>query len=223
MFTNVGIGQWCGFLFLFVLVSTLLSESQSGVTLDDDDVAGALGQVAQSSSRFRASVVLNLASHVGIVALSAALYLAVHPYNRTLALLGTLWRVAEGTIMALNEVNSILLHSVAQRFVAATAGEASALEAVGRTLMLAKDWGYKIGLAFFVLGSLTYGVVFLSSGLVPRAIAWFGIGASLLGSATVWLHLLNPRVSVAGSFALLPYELVLGVWLLLRGGQIGAP
>jgi hypothetical protein len=179
--------------------------------------------VAQSSSRFSAGVVLDLVSHVSIVALAAALYLAFHPYNRSLALLGTPWRVAEGTIMAFNKVNSILLLSVAQRFVAATGGEAVALEAMGRTLMQSKDCGYKIGLAFFVLGSLTYGVVFRSSGAVPRAIAWFGVGASLLGSATVWLSLLNPRVSIIGSFALLPYEVILGAWLLLRGGQIGAP
>ena len=166
-------------------------------------------------------MVLDLVSHVSIVALAAALYLAFSPYNRSLALLGTLWRVAEGTIMAFNEINSILLLSVAQRFVAATGGEAVALEAMGRTLMLSKDWGYKIGLAFFALGSLTYGVLFVSGGAVPRAIGWFGVGASLLGSATVWLNLLNPSLSMIASSPLLPYEVVLGGWLLLRGGQIG--
>ncbi len=222
MFAGIGIAQLCGFLFLFILLTTLLSESQAGATLDRDDVASSLGRVAQASSRFRASVALDLVSHVSIVALAAALYLVFSPYNRSLALLGTLWRVAEGTIMAFNEINSMVLLSVAQRFVAATGGEAVALEAMGHTLMLSKDWGYKIGLAFFVLGSLTYGVVFLSSGVVPSAIAWFGIVASLLGSATVWLSLLNPSLSMIGSFALLPYEVVLGAWLLLRGGQIGA-
>jgi hypothetical protein len=223
MSVNVGIGQWCGFLFLFVLLTTLLSESQAGATLDREDVTGSLGRVAQSSSRFRACVVLDLVSHVSIVALAATLYLAFHPYNRSLALLGTLWRTAEGTILAFNEVNRMMLLSVAQRFVAATGAESAALKATGRTLMASRDWGYKIGLAFFVLGSLVYAVLFLSSGVVPRAIAWFGVGASLLGAASVWLHLLNPRVSMIGSFALLPYEVVLGVWLLLRGGQIGVP
>jgi hypothetical protein len=120
MFASIGAGQWCGFLFLFVLLTTLLSESQAGGTLDSEDAAGSLGRIAQASGRFRASVVLDLVSHTSIVALAAALYVAFSPYNRSLALLGTLWRAAEGAIMALNEVNSILLLSVAQRFVAAT-------------------------------------------------------------------------------------------------------
>ena len=113
MFAGIAIGQVCGFLFLFVLLTTLLSWSQADTKLDQEDVAGSLGRVAESGSRFRTSAVLDLVSQVRIVALAAALYLAFSPYNRLLALLGTLWRVAEGTIMAYNKINSFLLLSVA--------------------------------------------------------------------------------------------------------------
>jgi hypothetical protein len=155
------------------------------------------------------------------------LYLAFSPYNRPLAFLGTLWRVAEGIIIAFNELDSILLLVVAQRFVTATGAEAVALEAVGRTLIAAEDWGLKIGLAFLALGHLLYGILFVSSGVVPRGLAWWGIIASLLAAAGIWLTLINPNVSVAIKsitfLPIIPYEIVLGIWLLLRGGQIGSP
>jgi hypothetical protein len=225
MFSNIGIGQLCGFLFLFILLTTALSTAMAGGPLDPEDVPNTLGSVAEGGKRYRASVVLDLVSHVSIVALAAALYLAFSPYNRSVALLGTLWRVAEGTIIALNEANNLMLLGVAQRFVSAAGAEAVALEAMGRTLILAEDWGYKIGLAFFALGSLMYGILFVSSGAVPRTLGWLGVVASLLASAGIWLNLLSPNVRMVSFMAvmLIPYEVVLGIWLLLRGGPIGQP
>jgi hypothetical protein len=225
MFSSIGIGQVCGFLFLFILLTTALSMALAGGPLDQKDVPNTLSSVAKGGKRYRASVVLDLVSHVSIVALAAALYLAFSPYNRSLALVGTLWRVAEGTIIALNEANNLMLLGVAQRFVAATGAEAVALEAMGRTLILAEGWAYKIGLAFFALGSLMYGILFVSSGAVPRALAWLGVVASLLGCAGTWLNLIYPNAKAASFLLvlLIPYEVGLGIWLLLQGGAIGQP
>lgn len=134
MLSKIGIGQLCGFLFLFILLTTMLSKSMAGAPLDPEDVPNTLGTVAEGGKRFRISIVFDLASHVSIVALAGALYLAFSPHNRSLALLGTLWRVAEGTIIAFSELNNFVLLAVAQQFVSATGTEAVALEAMGRTL-----------------------------------------------------------------------------------------
>lgn len=48
-----------------------------------------------------------------------------------MAFLGTLFRVVEGTIIALNEVNKLLLLFVANRFVTASGAEADALRKPG--------------------------------------------------------------------------------------------
>jgi len=142
---------------------------------------------------------------------------------RSLAFLGTLWRVAEGTIIAFTELNNIILLAVAQKFVSATGAEAVALETMGRTLILAEDWGFKIGLAFFALGSLLYGILFVSSGAVPSALGWWGLVAGLLAVVGRWLALVGPDVGlVATSFVpIMLFEVVSGVWLLFQGGQIG--
>jgi hypothetical protein len=69
------------------------------------------------------------------------LYVNFSPYNWSLTLLGTLWRVAEGTIIALNEANNILLFTLVQKFNSATGDEAGWLETMGRTLINAEIWG----------------------------------------------------------------------------------
>ena len=140
MFPKIGFGQLCGFLFLFILLTTMLSKFMAGAPLDPEDVPSTLGTVAEGGKRFRISIVFDLVSHVSIVALAGALYLAFSPHNRSLALLGTLWRVAEGTIIAFSELNNFVLLAVAQRFVSATGAKAVALEAMGRTFILVEGF-----------------------------------------------------------------------------------
>jgi hypothetical protein len=223
MLARISIGQLCGFLFLFILLTSALSKFMAGAPLDSDDVPKAFSAVTEGIRKFRTSIVIDLISHISIIALAGLLYLAFSPYNKSLALVGTLWRVAEGTIIALNEVNGILFLVVAQRFASATGAEGVVLETIGRTLIHAEDWGLKIGLTFLALGHLLYAILFVSSGAVPLALGWFGIVASILAAGGILLNLINPNLSMISFFALIPYEFVLGVWLLLRGGQLAAP
>ena len=115
MLANISIGQLCGFLFLFILLTSVLSQFLAGDALDTEDVPGTLGKVNANGEKLRISVVIDLLSHVSIVALAGALNLAFSLYNQTLALIGTLWRVTEGTILALNEVNNFVLLDVSQK------------------------------------------------------------------------------------------------------------
>jgi hypothetical protein len=182
--------------------------------------------VAEGGKRFRISIVFDLVSHVSIVALAGALFLAFSPYNRSLALLGSLWRVAEGTILALNEVNSVVLLAVARKYVSATGTEAVTLETLGRARIVADDWGFKTGLALLASGSLLYGILFVSSGAVPPLLAWWGLVAGLLAVVGTWSALfiaVVPMVLRTISFVpIILFELVFGIWLLFWGGQIGA-
>lgn len=174
----------------------------------------------------RVSIVVDLVSHASVVALAGALYLAFSPYNRSLALLAMLWRAAEGTIIAFNELNNAVLLSVARKFVSATGAEVVTLETLGRTLIVAEDWGLKIRLAFFALGSLLFGILFASSGAVPPALGWWGAVAGLLAVVGRWLAMVSPDVPLVVDASFVPlmlFEVVFGVWLLFRGGQIGAP
>ena len=138
-----------------------------------------------------------------------------------LALLGTLWRVAEGTILALNEVNNLVLLDVSQESDPAPGARSMELESMGRMLISKEQWGLKVGLAFLAFGSLAYAILFVTSGAVPLALGWFGVIASILAAGGIWLNLVNPNLSMVSFLILIPYEIALGVWLLIWGGQIG--
>ena len=171
--------------------------------------------------KFRISIVLDLISHVSIIALAGALYLAFSPYNQPLASIGTLWRVAEGTIIALSEISGLIFLAVAQQYVSTLGPNKFALESLGRVLILAEDWGLKIGLIFLGVGSLFYAILFVTSGTVPQVLGWWGIISSALAVGGILLSLINPNIKMVGILFMIPYEIALGIWLLVKGGQIG--
>ena len=67
MSSKISIGQLCGFLYLFILLTSVLSKFMAGAPLDPEDVSNTLGAVAGGGQRFRISVVLDLISHVSTV------------------------------------------------------------------------------------------------------------------------------------------------------------
>ena len=221
MLSKISTGQLCGFLFLFILLTSALSQALAGGALDPADIPGTMSRVTGSVKKFRLSVVIDLISHVSIIALAAMLFIAFSPFNRSLALLGTMWRVAEGTILALNEVNNLVLLDVSQKSASATGNQSVVLESIGRMLISTEGWGLKIGLVFLVAGSLVYAILFVTSGAIPLALGWFGVIASILAAGGILLNMINPNLTMASFLILIPYEIVLGFWLLFRGGQIG--
>ena len=220
MFSKFSIGQLCGFLFLFILFTSIMSKATAGPPLDSDYVSESLQKTAANSKNFRISIVFDLISHVCIIALAGALYLAFSQYDQTLAFIGTLWRVVEGTIIAFSEISGLMFLAVAQQYVTAVDSETVALESLGRVLILAEDWGLKIGLIFLGFGSLLYGILFVTSESVPRKLGWWGVIASALAIGGILLALINPKIKMIGILFMIPYEIVLGIWLLFRGGQI---
>ena len=52
-------------------------------------------------------------------------------------------------------------------------------------------------------------------------LGWFGVIASILAAGGILLNMINPNLTMASFLILIPYEIVLGFWLLIWGGQIG--
>ncbi|MCK5317666.1 MAG: DUF4386 family protein [Anaerolineales bacterium] len=103
--------------------------------------------------------------------------------------------MAEGTIIALNELNNLVLLDVSQKFSSATGAQAVALESLGRILISTEQWGNKIRLAFFVIDSLLYAILFVTSGAGPLALGWSGVIADILAAGGFILFLASMHLA----------------------------
>jgi hypothetical protein len=218
IFETLDVKRVTGFLYLFVLATSALS---AGLIVrpdtSPDETANTLNNFAKNHDLYLIGVIIDLVSHMAIVALACALYLTFNPKNRSLALLGTLWRVVEGGILAFNEISNLVLLTIAQDYVVAETTEAIPLLTIGRTIILMEYSGFMIGLTFFALGSLAYSVLFVSSKAVPLPLGYLGVFASILNVSGILLSLVIPSLIIIytiGFFLIMAFELILGFWLL---------
>lgn len=78
---------------------------------------------------------------------------------------------------------------------------------------------------FYCVGGILWYALFFQSKSVPRAIALFGVAAVSVGLAGIVFELFGYAVPISIYLPILPFELTIGLWLLLRGipGRSGRP
>jgi uncharacterized Tic20 family protein len=159
---------------------------------------------------------------VGLVVMLAALYRALRPVGRGLALFAALcwvmyacmWFVfLLGLFSALRTMTGVTYQS---------AFEPQRLQALAG-LQLASGWdAYYIGLAFNGLGLVFFSLLFFKSRFIPRALAAFGIATSLFESICGFAYLVDRSFEkiVSVNWYEMPtmlFEVILCGWILVRG------
>jgi len=153
-----------------------------------------------------------------------ALYVLLRPVDKSLSLLALLLRLAEVAVVyvaILGSLVALMLLSGADYLNTFDAGQ---LHSMARAALLAQGAGVNLGFVLLGLGSTVFAYLLLRSGYVPKALAGWGIFASLLLAMAAASVVVFP--DAARPFympALAPmgvYEIALGFWLLLKGAKI---
>lgn len=164
---------------------------------------------------------LDLVNALACIGTAVVLFPVVKRQSETLALGFVTTRVFEAAVIVIGVVS--LLAVVTLRQPDATGTEATALVAVGESLVAVRDWTFLIGPGFMAAANaLLLGTLMYRSGLVPRVIPVLGlIGAPLLlASTTATFFGITDQLSVVSGIAVAPiffWELSLGVWLVVKG------
>ena len=171
---------------------------------------------------FRLGIASNLAAFAIDVALIAALYLVLNPIHRSLALLALGWGLVETAILVvvtLSDFNVLRILSGAQYL---NVFELDRLQTLARLSVGTHADVYNVGLVFAGLRSTTFCYLWFKSGFVPRALAGFGVVASLLMGVCAYSFIIFPElapivpVGIYGGPIFL-FELTIGVWLVFKG------
>jgi hypothetical protein len=100
----------CGFLYIFILITNAASVGLGNRT-GETDSAAMLATISENPGRYRMGVIVAIASHLGIVAITGTLFMAFSPFNRQLALIGSVSRLGEALAMIYGEVIVLSLFS----------------------------------------------------------------------------------------------------------------
>lgn len=208
-----------GFMFLLYIAMGIAAMILFSPVDSAQGTAARLAAIAEHAPRVRLSILLSQFIIVDALVLAVALYALTREQDRDLALLALSFRIAEGVIGAI-----CLFSTVGLLWLATTAGpaapDAAAANALGALLLKVEGWSPIIGAFPFALGSTLYSYLFLRARSIPVPLAWLGVLASILLVVLLPAQLVGFVKGPVTTFMWLPalvFEVVLGLWLLIKG------
>ena len=210
-----------GFTFLVYIAATF-----AGITLftratGGDGVAAQLASIAGHSTDLRLTILLGLVGNFCALVLAVTLYSITREQDPDLAMLGMICRVAEGIAgMDVSKTLGLLWLATAKDAAALDMGAASALGAY----FLKMEASFTASAAFFAVGSTLFSWLLLRGRMIPLALAWLGVVASILPVVMFPLQLaglLGGPITSLMWFPVLVFEVALALWLIIKG--VGPP
>ena len=208
-----------GSTLLLYIAFGVTSMVVSGRATRGEGAAARLASMATHAMEVRAVVVLGLITAFVALALAAALYALTRDEDRDLALLALACRVAEGVVGGVFMPMTLGLLALVTAG-GASAPDAAAVQTLGAFLFAARQWNPIIAGTFFAVGSTLFCWLFLRGRMIPTALAWLGVGASVLLVVGLPLQLAGVLRGAAAQLMWLPmaaFEIPLALWLLVRG------
>jgi len=162
-----------------------------------------------------------LVDSVAVIVLAVLFYIVFNRQYEIMALVALGFFLAEAITLAISKVGGFALIPLSQEFVEAGAPESSYFQTLGDFLYYGVDrQGYQIHNLFFCLGGILWYSLFLKSGYIPQALSLWGLVAVSLLLIPVLMQLYarnSTHPVMAVGILYLPFELVLGLWLIVKG------
>ena len=213
-----------GAMYLFTMATALFAEGYVRGSLYVSDSAALTAQnLIASNQLFRAALVADLLTCSGVVVLVWALFQLLRQVRRDLAALAAFFRLVEiGVHLSALAFGVAALSLLARGEYTQSFQEPQLFGLVGLALR-AQGAGLSLGFIPLGLGSAVFAYLFLRSHFVPRALAAWGIFASLLLATYSFGVVLFPATRDFFYAAMVPmflYEVGLGFWLLVKGVNV---
>ncbi len=205
-----------GFTFLFYIAAGVAGMVLFGAASGGEGTAAKLAAIAQHATGVRLTVLLALLQGFSALVLAVTLYAITREQDPDLAMLGLTCRVAEGI------TGIFVARTLGLLWLATDAGldpsNTGATHVLGGFLLRMGAW--EPGAVCFAVGSTLFSWLLLRGRMIPASLAWLGVGASVLLVVVLPLQLAGLLGGPVTDFVWLPmlvFEVVLAVWLLVKG------
>ena len=205
-----------GVAYLLYIAVAYPSMVLSGRATAGRDMATKLATMAKHAGDVRLAAVLGLLGCLCALVLAVTLYAVTRDEDRDIAMFGLTCRVAEGITGAVGIPATLALLSLAMAS-GANAPIADGTQAVG-TLVLRHTSA--IGAWFFAVGSTAFTWLLLRGRMIPVALAWLGVAASVLLVIALPLQIgavMPARLMDLVWVPMAAFEIPVAIWLVVKG------
>jgi len=207
-----------GIAFLLQFVTSF----SSGVFLQSAWlVTGNIGEtmlkIAATPWLMQATILLDMFTALGIIFLGAMLFLTLRKENEALALTAMTFYILEGALLAASKLSAFSLLRISQDYATTPT---PALTLMGQVAYESMDFvGGTLHMLVFCVGAILFYSLLYRSQVVPVALSLWGLLATfplLIGTITQIFGYSLPFIFY---LPYVPFELVIGIWLILKGTE----
>jgi len=210
------IPRFLGAVFLIQAVGSLSSSLLFDATVGSGSISDSLVSISNKPLQMQMSILVEMITCLGIVALGVLLFVVLQKQNKNIALVALGWYMAEATILAVSRINSFSLLSLSKEYVEAGSPDSSYFQTLGSLLCGADRSGDLIHMLFFSLGGILFYYLFYRSRYIPRVLSAWGLIAVSLAFIATLLGFFDIDLFLI-ALPNLPFEITVGIWLMVKG------
>ena len=216
--------RFLGAAFLIVVFTSLTSGLLLSSAVGSGSISDMLVNISNKATLLRTSILFEMLNSSAIVVLAILLYTVLHKQNKILALVALGWWLGEALILGLSSTGISALIPLSLDFVKAGAPQHSFYQTLGEFLYYGVyKHGYNgIHMWFYSIGGILWYYLFYQSKYIPRVISLWGLIAACMSVAGIVFVFYGYDVPTFVFLPLLPFELTIGTWLMLRGIKDGS-
>jgi hypothetical protein len=140
--------------------------------------------------------------------------------NRNIAFVALGLRLTEVALLAVSRVATFTFLRTSQASV--IEGHPAYLQTLGNLAYETQDIAYSLNMVFFTLGGTLFYYLLFKSRYVPRALSLWGLIAAPLAFIGTVVELFGYVVPLFVFIPNLPFELAIGLWLMIKGISDGS-
>jgi hypothetical protein len=180
-----------------------------------ENIGRTMATIAKNAGLIRLDILLELVTAAGVIFLGGMLYSAVKKQNQGLALTAFGLYVLEGALIAVTKLGLFALLVLSQQFIAA--GSPVSLEPTA--MMLYEVMSYSTTMLNFAacLGITIFYALLYRARTVAWPLSLWGLVSTQGVFAGVVMGLLGVKAPIFLYVLYIPFELVIGVWILIKG------
>jgi hypothetical protein len=214
--TRTSNARIAGFTFLLYIVVGITAMFLHRQAIVGTDSAAKLAAMAQHEPSMRVLLLLDLAQAFCAIVLGVTLYGLTRVQDHDIAVMGLVCRVIEGIIASFTVPQTLAL-----LWLAKASGDAAPDAASAHLLaayLMRGDVAFTA--TFFAVGSACFAYLLLRGRMIPTALAWIGVVASVLLVICLPLQLAGVLSGPVTMYVWIPmifFEVPLGFWWLIKG------
>lgn len=206
-----------GVAFLLQFVTSLASGSVLRQAWDvPGNISETMGNIANSPGLLTVNILLDMTTALGIIFLGAMLFVTLKKQNEEVALVALGFYVLEAALLAASRAGAFSLLGLSREY--ATADNPAFLETLGSLALESMDFvGTTLHILVFSIGAILFYYLFYRSRAIPRALSLWGLITVIPILIGVVAAMFGLGVPFAVYAPYIPFEFVVGVWILAKG------